>query len=75
VIDLVWLNQALADPNRCSEGLKELLDTFTKSGITADLDLANRKDLAQEAVLSLWQFVKNGGAIPNVGYLFQSLRN
>lgn len=75
MIDLVWLNQALADPKRCGEGIQKLFDLLNGSAVTADFNAADRKDLVQEAALSLWQFVKNGGAVPNVAYLFATLKN
>lgn len=75
VIDFVWLNQALADPKHRSEALKQLYDLLDHSSILKGVDKAVAKDLVQQTVLSMWQLVNNGGAIPNTTYLLRSLTN
>ncbi len=77
MIDIAWLNQRLADPDRdrCGEALNELLKFFRSSRVLTGLRKDVIDDLVQEAVLSTWQFVKNGRTIPSANYLHKILRN
>lgn len=75
MIDFVWLNQTLADPSRCGQALQVLYKVLHSSAILKGIDKAVAQDLVQQTVLSMWQFVKNGGVVPNVSYLMRSLAN
>jgi DNA-directed RNA polymerase specialized sigma24 family protein len=74
-MDFAWLNKTLADPDRCLDALRQLYELFQDSAVLAGLDHAVARDLVQETVLSTWQFVKNGGVIPNSTYLMRALAN